>query len=539
MEEKEKDPLLEALSEEPNNIPISEEDLSAEGRLLSPEESDKLLKDLLGEGSPQDFSGFSSEEAPEERAEHADSPGKEGGSASQASESGEKTQLAEQELEPQAQGPEPGEQKSEPQEQEAAHHDEIPQEEGLDEELVSLRSLHEIALELASIRELEVLLERVLLSLMGRFLLKWDAIYIYRDGLFHKSASKGSLPEGLPEEFSRVEEFMEFAKNNLPETRVRLEELKTPSGKTVGALLLGPRVVGDVWKDGELSFLRAVSGFVAISLDNALLIDQLQRKINQLSVLYKVSDIVNSSDSLEELASLVMEALSSGFGLKEGAIYIKQGNSFWLFGSAGNQSFEGAYESPEMAKASLPNAIIVPLDVGGEAWGFILALKIEETDPHVYSILASQISPVVKLLILERSYRRRLIDPVKYFLRNLDETHAKLLDLSVPYTLSSIEVENFYSLSREEGDSIIEEVEKILDSFDSVFSYRVYPNRILALIPGEEAPSVREVLNRELEVLKNKLKEKSIAVEFTIMVFSYPGDFSEPWEGIRLLDLNW
>ena len=364
----------------------------------------------------------------------------------------------------------------------------------LDRKVLDLTNLFEISKEINGTLNQETLLSTLLFSAMGQMGVQKIAVCSRSgDGVFRMAAQKGldSIPpekvvfsgEGtLAGSFAGSDRPVEAdaVSGNLSAEEADALQISgavliaplVNKDDLVGFLLLGERYGGIPFADDDKEFLATLASMAAISMENARLYSRLEQKLNQLSALYEISRIINSSEVLDQVLDLVGETLGTGFHLSMGALYLNEETGFRLsrtYGFAQDQAVRtllspdhpefsavltmgeaadfpdySTRESlntlfPESVSLQFQSMMLVPLLAAGRRVGILAVFALEGKDAgsfsreekELFSIIASQTAPPVLMAGMFDRAKAEVKDPFSPFLELLEREYGRASGFSL------------------------------------------------------------------------------------------------------------
>jgi len=219
----------------------------------------------------------------------------------------------------------------------------------LDRKLLDMQTLFELGKELNSTLHLSDLLSIILFTLMGQFRISDVALFVVQNEkelrlLDKKGFAKfdsfpfsnailsllskvnnpvevDELKHGELKDFSDVLEVMS-------ENEIALISPMKNKEKVVGLIAVGYKDEREPYSEEEKSFFYTLSSFAGIAVENASLYEALEsanerlsRKLNELSTLYEISKVINSSDDYQGVLNLITETITTGFGVKKALLF--------------------------------------------------------------------------------------------------------------------------------------------------------------------------------------------------------------------------
>lgn len=253
--------------------------------------------------------------------------------------------------------------------------------------------------------------------------------------------------------------------------------------------------------DGR-EFLMSLASMGAIALANARLYASLELKLNQLSGLYEISRVVNSSADTDEVLRLATLTLETGFSIRKAAFLgcLPDGGLDLMAGIgieriAGNAPLGAEFEAAFTAGQALPvddwgtsddflavfgsegaggPALIVPLLAAGQRVGLLVLLEIEgrsarpfgQAECELFSIIGAQFAPPLLVARTLARSREGVADPFHPYLALLEREWARAAEFSLSLGVCEFSLEGLGGIKAEEGGrvvlSVVEEAAAVL-----------------------------------------------------------------------------
>lgn len=436
--------------------------------------------------------------------------------------------------------------------------------EKLDKKLIDMQTLFEIGRELSSTLSVEDLIQIIIFTLIGQYQLSDVAVLSVQENLL-KIIGKNRF-ENL-KDFSpdpsfiellsnsnrtlKLSDFKENKKDFLYLKEQKCQNLIAMKGKDnlIGVILLGERFNQQALSEEDQHFTYTLGTLAGVSLENAGLYEQLDRKYNELSALYEVSKIINSAQETELVLDLIKESLSTGFGVLDGCILLKEGDS-WIparFFKEPEVSAKNYSLSPEEelcisqnqsdiipCNTSSPlshteNELFIPLYTVKNTIGALVITEFEHYQlkrenmelVNLFSIIASQISPPIlmaQLLQKNSNNTTDLYTPVKQALVSTIES-SKAYDLDSTFLRLSLTPYKKYIELNQGQDNPIEdfvqklgnikrEEDKLIRMSESSFLF------VLPAIPPTDVDDLKENTEQLLAKIFDQNNEIALSCEW-------------------------
>ena len=420
----------------------------------------------------------------------------------------------------------------------------------LDRKLLDMQTIFEIGKEINSTLHLQELMQIIIFTVMGQFRISDVAIFtISGNGarLIEKKGFAGldSIPsDALFSSFlnnlkstASIEDLKEFkeAYNLLTGVKAGFAVPIKNRDKLTGVIILG-RKDGESadYSHEESDFVFTVASLSGIAIENARLYEALEKKLWELSSLYEISKVINSSDDYQSVLELITETITTGFGVREAVLLSFEDsnpvvrkvigmsenllNSPLIF----NQEEENLFLSNCAGILNVPariqelgaegsNYLFMPLISSGTKIGAIFIFKFENYSIkpdnleliNLFSIIASQIAPplaLTKQLAINREIGTRPFESVLEFIRReLDKARK----FGVSIHLIMVKLSNLSKYIKKYGDSLAsgkisalhEKISVLMPNTGSLLRYGT--SSLLLVLP--------EIFDNDINDLKNSI----------------------------------
>lgn len=225
----------------------------------------------------------------------------------------------------------------------------------LDEKLMELQSLFEVSQTLNSSLNLKSILDNMLLTPMGKMMISRGVVLLYQpDGKLRIETLKG-LPPALightvdqkPDiaELNFIENLSDVQKKSVTFFIDKNIELILPirsSDQTLGFIGFGKKLLNTKYSKSELQYLKSLSNIAATSIENGLMLRQLQeinrrldKKIQELNTIFEIGKELNSTLDPEKILNLLSYAVMGEMIVNRCLIFLKEDDRFYLAMSKG------------------------------------------------------------------------------------------------------------------------------------------------------------------------------------------------------------
>jgi transcriptional regulator with GAF, ATPase, and Fis domain len=459
----------------------------------------------------------------------------------------------------------------------------------LDRKLIDMQTLFEIGRELNSTLHVSDLLQIIIFTLMGQFQIGDVAIFSINESNADLIGNNGFV--GI-ESFEISEQFAEFISSK--DNAVDLSEMSgfdtecsylksfnaicliPMKGKEdiAGFILIGNKMSGLEYNPEEKEFTYTMASLAGIALENAKLYDRLAQKYNELSTLYEVSKVINSSDDYNLVLSLILETVTTGFGVKTALLLSIKEDSCIIAESVGldnaikDENIElgetesslmkanevGIVEISQSIKEIAPNfdkALFVPLISVGTKVGALVIFDSEkysiktnnENLINLYSIIASQISPPIFMTKLIKQKQETIQDPFTPVLNLVESEILKANEFSLDVTFAMLKLKNFNkhlefyggNKTYKKFDILSSKIMKILPNTAETTRYS--SNKILFILPGIAQTDFEDFKDAVLEVSTEVFKDSTeVDIGIDFLSIMYPDECQDKYSILSLIE---
>jgi len=252
---------------------------------------------------------------------------------------------------------------------------------------------------------------------------------------------------------------------------------------------------------------------------------ELERTLNELSTLYGVSKIINTTSDRNEILKLNIETLVTGFHFSH-VLILLQIEHGWYIGAAHDNKNLDIRASVDPHAIGLRDAIAseIPLVIDGaklpKEWGFPAGEKIyatalrtgsqlvglllaggpgaQESDADkILSVVASQIAPPILISLMNESEMKRLTNPFEYIRKRLEQILEKANGFGLGVTILTFSMEQ--EIWKEGAVAVEQRFKEIAtgvraDIAEVELVVRYGSNRLIAVIPGWTKVDARTAL---------------------------------------------
>lgn len=297
--------------------------------------------------------------------------------------------------------------------------------------------------------------------------------------------------------------------------------------KIIGCITLGAPVSEVPYDKQLLDQIKGLASVMYIAINNATQFEVIKEERNKMATqlsalehLKKSISIINSSDSLEELCSHVMDTLQYGFSVEEAFILIETRTGPYASGIGGLTDkltleakiwlsacddeiihYTSRYESPLVDQAS--NCFVcLPLRQEGvdkDTLGYLvinrMSVPLDEGQSLILEALANSISPIINQFLIIKKYQQDYIKKPQVLLNELFEKYNNESQLyEIPYYI--------YMKEKKVGLSYTEYKHETLENGDYIAFGTV---ELLFLYENCEKNDYKKLENDDFEALRRRL----------------------------------
>lgn len=207
----------------------------------------------------------------------------------------------------------------------------------------------------------------------------------------------------------------------------------------------------------------------------------LEKRLKELTTLFEIDKLINSSSGVEEVLRLTIEMMSTGFGVEIGAILLKQktgdayeivegcglagstmaahrldpeagilagvltlGESLLVEDLAANAELLDGFTDDERRQIS--SVLIIPLKAGQKTLGVFTVYRLasgekpDEELQNLFAIIASLIAPLIQMTILYEEKLAAVANPFEPLVERIDAELQRARKFNLPFTLARVTV---------------------------------------------------------------------------------------------------
>jgi GGDEF domain-containing protein len=427
----------------------------------------------------------------------------------------------------------------------------------LDRKLLDMQTLFEIGKEINSTLRLQEQIQIIIFTLMGQFRISDIAVYSIsgkRAFLIEKKGFSG-LNELEIEE--RSGHFLNNLNHSAPIKEITdysylYKELERNNAALIapvknkdrltGLIITGKKSGGEVYSPDDGNFLFTLASLSGVAIENSRLYGELEEtniklktKLSELSTLYEISKVINSSGDYQAILNLITETITTGFGVKKALLTLIEGarpvvrQVIGLNDSLLNQPLDilpdeeklflenraGIVSAPDRIKntgISESSYLFMPLVSSGTKIGAILIFNFEKypinsDNPdfiNLFSIIASQIAPplaLAKQLHINSELEEK---PYDTLINMLQKEIERARQYGVTIHLAILKLKNISKLISRSGDiTALDKISELQDKITSLIPntakvIKYSSDRILIVLP--------EIFGSDLNEIKRSVK---------------------------------
>lgn len=466
----------------------------------------------------------------------------------------------------------------------------------LDRKLIDMQTLFEVGKELNSSFDTASLIQMILFTVMGQFRLSDIAVFLTSGNNLVMKDKKGfdnlatltSSPE-LNALLNKRDDFISVKDTISIDVTYKELQLSDASGlipvknkdKLIGMILLGRKPKGQPFTAEELSFCGTLASLSGIAIDNARLYEEvkqtvnlLDRKLGELSTLYEISKVINSSGDLDLVLSLVTETIATGFGVKKAVLFLNENGKNIVRKTIGikksvidaeisllpdeenlmtenRAAFLESSERPKSFDEKIAPYLFVPLIGVQEKVGGLIILSFEKYDmggenkdlSDLFSIIASQAAPQLAVVKAVNRIKKLMNDPFTPLLERMDLEITKAGEFGVGVVFAMLKLKNYSKYidlhgAQEASQRFSQMCEDLRSRLpDNATPVRYSLNRLLFIMPGmieSEMDDLKSLILRSaLDAFRDS---KKIDIGADLLLSSFPSSGSSSIELLNLIE---
>ena len=243
----------------------------------------------------------------------------------------------------------------------------------LDEKLMELQSLFEVSQTLNSSLNLKSILDNMLLTPMGKMMITRGVVLLHENKNRYRVETIKGLPKQVVGEIIQIHppilepSYIQklsrqqgdgldfFIQNNIS----LLIPIRS-SDRTLGLIGLGNKISQKPYAKSEIDYLRSLSNIAATSIENGLMVMQLQevnrtldKKIQELNTLFDIGKELNSTLDTEKILTLLSYAVMGQMIVNRIMIFVQDNGKMKLAmakGHRNNEEIQNFYQEKFLAE---------------------------------------------------------------------------------------------------------------------------------------------------------------------------------------------
>ncbi len=458
----------------------------------------------------------------------------------------------------------------------------------LDRKLIDMQTLLEISREINSTLNFQDLLQIIIFTFMGHFQISDVAVLKIQDEAANVIGKRGfdtllkldlslNIINFLNEEENQ-HQFIDLSQFDLVKSQLSSLDFSSIiplAGKdgVFGFILLGQKFDKSDLTASERDFCLTLSSLAGVALENASLYEKLDKKYNELSALYEISQVINSTSDHALVLSLIMETLNTGFGVNKSLLILNKQDRLELVEHDGfSDSLKGMTIVQDEVLTKLIDSkegnfillseelsqqlglrqicLAVPLLSVDTLVGILLIFNSElykissqnEEIKNLFSIIASQMAPPILLTDILSQQQKKIEDPFHPLITSIVDETTKAQNYDTDITFCMITFKNIKEYFKHYGskdslnklESIFSEIATILPSSAGLSRYGL--NKFFLSLPAISENDYADLNQKILSVCTQAVTAKEIEISPDILKVTFPGDCEDPYAIISMLE---
>lgn len=243
----------------------------------------------------------------------------------------------------------------------------------LDEKLMELQSLFEVSQTLNSSLNVKSILDNMLLTPMGKMMITRGLVLLHENNENYRIETIKGLPKQIigttiqihhpvqePTDLQKLTERSDNGIDFFIQNNISLLIPIRSSDQTLGLIGLGNKISQKPYTKPEIDYLRSLSNIAATSIENGLMVMQLQdmnrtldKKIQELNTLFDIGKELNSTLDTEKILTLLSYAVMGQMIVNRCIIFVKDKNHMKLAMAKGHRTdaeIQNLYEEKFLAE---------------------------------------------------------------------------------------------------------------------------------------------------------------------------------------------
>ncbi|MCI0494518.1 SpoIIE family protein phosphatase [candidate division KSB1 bacterium] len=230
----------------------------------------------------------------------------------------------------------------------------------LDEKLMELQSLFEVSQTLNSSLNLKSILDNMLLTPMGKMMITRGVVLLHETKNCYRIETIKGLPKQVIGEIIQIQPpileplyIQKLARQQddgldfFIQNNIGLIIPIRSSDRTLGLIGLGNKISQKPYAKAEIDYLRSLSNIAATSIENGLMVMQLQevnrtldKKIQELNTLFDIGKELNSTLDTEKILTLLSYAVMGQMIINRCMIFVQDNGKMKLATAKGHRNDE-------------------------------------------------------------------------------------------------------------------------------------------------------------------------------------------------------
>lgn len=206
---------------------------------------------------------------------------------------------------------------------------------------------------------------------------------------------------------------------------------------------------------------------------------ELEKRLKELTTLFEIDKLINSSSGVSEVLHLTMEMMTTGFGVEIGAILLKEknGDNYEIVEGCGLSAatiaahranpeegvlagvlllgeallVENPADNPELLagftdeeRRQISTLLLIPLKAGQKTLGVFTVYRMasgrkpDGEMQNLFAIIASLIAPLIQMTILYEEKLAAVANPFEPLVERIDAELQRARKFNLPFTLARI-----------------------------------------------------------------------------------------------------
>ncbi|MBN1153332.1 SpoIIE family protein phosphatase [candidate division KSB1 bacterium] len=228
----------------------------------------------------------------------------------------------------------------------------------LDEKLMELHSLFEVSQTLNSSLNVNAIIDNILLTSMGKMMISKGIVMLHdHDDIYKVETAKGLSRELIgstlriesslqePMFLSDIENTTAEFKSFFADHSIHMIIPIRSNNQMLGIIGFGAKILKTPYVQSEINFLNSLSNIAATSIENGLMVLELQdvnrrldKKVQELNTLFDIGKELNSTLDKDKILNLLSYAIMGEMTVNRCLIFIDENNTMKLAISKGHRT---------------------------------------------------------------------------------------------------------------------------------------------------------------------------------------------------------